>query len=368
MTTEQATGLYRSIHAHPGAVRALLADREGPTQAAERLAQCERIFLAGIGTSYHAANVGEYLLRSAGADAWAVRSFEFVHYPRPLRTGDGVIIISHRGSKLHGNLAVQRALEAHVPTVGITGKNSKMQGPDVLIETVEQDPSATHSISYVGALTRLGQIATHMAVLADNARQALRLEQGLAALPALMEDILAREGAVRQVAQEAAAHGRRLYYVGAGPNAVTGPEGALKAKEASYVTAEGFELEQAIHGPQVAFETEDLLIPISVPGPAEPRMADFLRAISEIGSRLWLIGDIPGERTDEETATLFARPGWSRFSLGDLSALPEELTPLLAALPVQLMAEFLAGARGTNADSFRADQEAYKRAGTRFHL
>jgi len=118
----------------------------------------------------------------------------------------------------------------------------------------------------------------------------------------------------------------------------------------------------------VAFETEDLLIPISVPGPAEPRMADFLRAISEIGSRLWLIGDIPGANTDEETATLFARPGWSHFSLGDLSALPEELTPMLAALPVQLMAEFLAAARGTNADSFRADQEAYKRAGTRFRL
>ncbi len=368
MTTEQATGLYRSIHAQPGAVRTLLADREGPAQAAERLAQCERIFLAGIGTSYHAANVGEYLLRLAGADAWAVRSFEFVHYPRPLRAGDGVIIISHRGSKLHGNLAVQRALAAHVPTVGITGKNSKMQGPDVLIETVEQDPSATHSVSYVGALTRLGQIAARMAALAGNTEQAQRLEQGLAALPALMEDILAREDEVRQVAQEAAAHGRRLYYVGAGPNAVTGPEGALKAKEASYVTAEGFELEQAIHGPQVAFEAEDLLIPISVPGPAEPRMADFLRAISEIGSRLWLIGDIPGANTDEETATLFARPGWSRFSLGGLSALPEELTPLLAALPVQLMAEFLAAARGTNADSFRADQEAYKRAGTRFRL
>ena len=164
------------------------------------------------------------------------------------------------------------------------------------------------------------------------------------------------------------AHQRRLYYIGAGPNAVTGPEGALKAKEASYVTAEGFELEQAIHGPQVAFETEDLLILISVPGPAEQRMADFLKALSEIGSRVWLIGDTPGERTDEETATLFARPGWSRFSLGDLSTLPEELTPLLAALPVQFLAEFLASARGTNADSFRADQEVYKRAGTRFRL
>ena len=389
MAEDSTTGLYRSIHAQPEAVRTLLADWDGPAQAAEKLAPTQRIFLAGIGTSYHAAVVGEYLLRLAGADAWALRSFEFVNYPRPLRPNDGVIVISHRGSKLHGNKAVQRAVEEGVVTVGITGKHSKMQGPDILIETVEQDPSSTHSISYIGALTRLGQIATRLADRLGHTALSQRLEQGLARLPALMEDILAREDEVRQIAQEAVAHSRRLYFLGAGPNAVTGPEGALKAKEAAYVTAEGFELEQAIHGPQVAFETEDLLIPISVRGPAQARMADLLLALSEIGPRVWLIGEAP----NAETAALFhppiiapdgaavdaqrrwsdglvPRPGWTRFTLAENTNgdLPEELTPLLAALPVQLLAEFLAAARGTNADSFRADQETYKRAGTRFRI
>ena len=139
---------------------------------------------------------------------------------------------------------------------------------------------------------------------------------------------------------------------------------ALKAKEAAYVTAEGFELEQAIHGPQVAFEKEDLLIPISVKGRAQARMADFLLAMSEIGSRIWLIGEAP----TTETAELFQHEGWARFGIDDGVDLPEVLTPLLAALPVQLLAEFLAAARGTNADSFRADQEAYKRAGQRFRI
>jgi glutamine---fructose-6-phosphate transaminase (isomerizing) len=358
------TGLYRSIHAQPQAVRELLADRAGPALAAERLASTGRLLLAGIGTSFHAAVVGEYLMRLAGADAWALRSFEFVNYPRPLYSNDGVIVISHRGSKLHGNLAVQRAVEAGVLTVGITGKNSKMQGADIIIETVEQDPSSTHSISYIGALTRLAQIAVHLARLKGYSEQAERLEWGLGQIPALMDHILAREAEVQQIAQEAVAHQRRIYFVGAGPNAVTAPEGALKAKEASYVTAEGFELEQAIHGPQVAFESEDLLIPISVKGPAQARIADFLLALSEIGSRVFLLGTAP----NAETAALFSRDGWTRFALCDDVALLEELTPMLAALPVQLLAEFLAGARGTNADSFRADQEAYKKAGTRFRI
>jgi glutamine---fructose-6-phosphate transaminase (isomerizing) len=362
--TESSTGLYRSIHAQPEAVRQLLADWDSPTQAAERLSKTGRILLSGIGTSFHAAIVGEYLLRLAGADAWAVRSFEFVNYPRPLRENDGVIVISHRGSKFHGSLAVQRAVQAKVLTIGITGKGSKMQGPELVIQTVEQDPSATHSISYIGALTRLGQIAARLAAQLGNTEQARRLERGLEQIPALMENILAREGEVRSIAQEAVAKQRRLYYVGAGPNAATSPEGALKAKEASYITAEGFELEQAIHGPQVAFEKEDLLIPIVVKGSAQARMTDFLLASSEIGSRIWLIGEAP----DAEVAALFNRDGWKRFAICDSADLPEELTPLVAALPVQLLAEYLAAARGTNADSFRAEQEAYKKMGMRFSI
>jgi glucosamine--fructose-6-phosphate aminotransferase (isomerizing) len=364
MPTESTTGLYRSIHAQPQAVRELLADWDGPARAAEKLSNAGRIFVSGIGTSYHASVVGEYLLRLVGVDAWAVRSFEFVHYPRPLRPDDGVIVVSHRGSKLHGIGALQRAVECGVSTVGITGKNSKMQGADVMIETVDQDPSSTHSISYVGALIRLSQVAVRLGALTGYEQQAERLRQGLAQLAALMEDILSREDEVRQIAQDAVAQSRRFYFVGAGPNAVTAPEGALKAKEAAYVTAEGFELEQAIHGPQVAFEVDDLLIPISVKGAAQSRMADFLLALSEIGSRVWLIGEAPGA----ETASLFSRQGWSRFAICDGADLPEELTPLLAALPVQLLADFLATARGTNADSFRKDQEAYDRAGLRFRI
>ena len=217
MPEQQSSGLYRSIHGQPAAVRALLREWDGPTRAAELLSRAQRIFVSGIGTSFHAATVGEYLLRLAGADAWAVRSFEFVHYPRPLRVDDAVIVVSHRGSKLHGNLAVERGLTGGVTTIGITGRNSKMQGATLILETVEQDPSSTHSISYIGALTRLAQVAARLAALNGNTEQARALEQGLERMPGLMEGILSRENDARQVANEAAAHNRRLYYIGAGP-------------------------------------------------------------------------------------------------------------------------------------------------------
>jgi glucosamine--fructose-6-phosphate aminotransferase (isomerizing) len=367
MADAKATHLYRAIHAQPEAVRTLLADQDGPAQAAEKLARAGRILIAGIGTSFHATQVGEYLLRMAGADAWAVRSFEFVNYPRPLRPDDAVIVISHRGTKMFSAMTVERAKEAGAITIGITGKNTQLPQADVMLETVEQDPSPTNSISYVGALTRLAQIAARLASLTGHAEQAQTLERGLSQMPALMENILAHEDEVQQVAQEAVQQQRRIYFVGGGPNAATATEGALKAKEASYVTTEGFELEQFLHGPEMAFEAEDLLIPINVEGAAQRRMADLLLAMSEVSTRVWLIGAAP----NAEAEALFQRPGWSRFALGDsaaLAAFPEALTPLLTALPVQLLSNFLAAARGTNADSFRQDHEPYKRARMRLQL
>lgn len=362
--TTNTTKLYQSIHAQPGAIQALLHDWVGPTQAAEQLFTKKRIFLSGIGTSYHAAQVGEYLFRFVGVDAWAVRSFELVHYPRLLHSDDAVIVISHRGSKLQGTLALQRTQEAGIFTLGITGKSSKMQGANMIIETVEQDPSSTHSISYTSALTRIGQIAIRLGTLAGRNEQAHRLQQELERIPELIQAMLASEEQIQIIAQDAIAQQRRIYFVGAGPNAPTATEGALKAKESAYITAEGFELEQAIHGPQTAFEPGDLVIPISVKGPAQNRLGDFLLAQSEIGTHVWLIGEVP----TAETAALFAQANWSRFALTNDEDLLEELTPLLAVVPLQLLSDFLAAARGTNADSFRLEHEAYKRAGARFQL
>ncbi len=359
--TTTTTALYRAIHAQPQAIRELLVDWDGPTQAAQELNTRERIFLAGIGTSYHAACIGEYLFRLAGVDAWAVRSYDFVTYPRPLRSDDGIVVISHRGSKVHGIGAVQRAKQAGILTVGITGKGSQMRDVDIVLETVGQEVSSAHSISFTGTLTRLAQIAARLAALRGNTQVAQQIEQGLGLLPTSIEQVFLHEDTLKRVAQDVVAQQRRLFFVGAGPNAAIAPEGALKAKEAAYVTAEGLELEQAIHGPFVGFEANDLVVIVSVQGPAQPRIGDFLHALHEIGARVLLLGTIPTADT-----ALFTSDGWTHLALQ--ADMVEELTPLLTVVPLQLLADFLASARGVNADVFRKDQEAYERASATFRL
>ena len=74
--------MYQSMHRQPSDLRRLLEVGWAPAAAAaERLANVRRVFTVGIGTSYHAALVGAWLLRAAGSDARAISSFDFAVYP-----------------------------------------------------------------------------------------------------------------------------------------------------------------------------------------------------------------------------------------------------------------------------------------------
>jgi glucosamine--fructose-6-phosphate aminotransferase (isomerizing) len=104
--------MYQTMHRQPADLRRLLETGWEPArQAAELLAPASRVFVVGVGTSYHAALVGEWLLRAAGMDARAVLSFDFAAYPRqyPLGQGDAVIVMAHSGVKTFTMQALERA-------------------------------------------------------------------------------------------------------------------------------------------------------------------------------------------------------------------------------------------------------------------
>ena len=99
-------------------------------QAAGIIAGAERIWITGIGTSYHAALVGEWLLRSTGKDVRAVTSFDFATYPDqfPLGPTDAVIVQAHTGVKSYSALALQRAVTAGVPVISIGSETAEHPG------------------------------------------------------------------------------------------------------------------------------------------------------------------------------------------------------------------------------------------------
>ncbi|MHB8646063.1 MAG: SIS domain-containing protein [Thermomicrobiales bacterium] len=351
--TDQSAGpyaMYTTMHRQPADVRMLLAEGwEGASEAAALLAGAARVFVVGIGTSFHAAQIGAYLLRTAGADARAVDSYEFATYPYTLHGEDAVIVMAHTGRKQYSARAVELATAAGVPCIGISGRDSEMSGDGLalVLRTVARETSAAYTASHLGALTMLAQIATAL-----GERQGVAAVRGwrdaLAALPEQIDDVLRREGEIEHVARAMFAANCRIFCIGAGPNAATATEASLKARETAYMTIDGMSLEQFLHGPMVTVNPDDRIVAIAAAGPGMTRLGQVCNALRLIGTPLWIVG-----------AAIEGIPDAPRFALPDL---PEPLSPLLAVVPVQLLAYYFAVAKGTNPDTFRRDDPRYRTA------
>jgi glucosamine--fructose-6-phosphate aminotransferase (isomerizing) len=346
------SALYSSILSQPELIHDTLERCEPEARrAAEIVARARRVFLAGTGTNSHAAVVGEHLLRSVGVDAWATTHFDFVTYPRPLSADDAVIALSHTATTQYGNRTIARAREAGCPVVGITGQDSGMEGPDIVLAVSPKERSDTYTVSYTATLAVLALIA----VRAGEQRGAdtSDLATALLEVSAHVADLLDRYQ--EQIASEAelGTQAGRIVLVGAGPNAVTAREGALKTKESSYLVAEGFELETFLHGGLQAVDAGNLGIVIAAYGRALARTKDVARALNTVGAHPLIVADeraVDGLPDLGDTQVIAFHP------------VPEPLSPLLAVIPLQLLAAFMAELRGTNPDNFRFDEERYKRA------
>lgn len=362
--------MYDAIRLQPQAlVEVLEKNAAGIDAFAARASSSERLFLVGIGTSYHAARVGEYLFRryAGSLDVRAVHSFDFALYGPDLTPRDCVIALSHRGAKRYTTLALQRARQAGCQTALVTGQGTKFSPklsstrsfseeelvsgrPPVVFETVEQERSAAHTVSYTAAVSVLASLAGGIGRYRGGSGALSGSFVG-AELPGALRAALGVEGEVEALAREHVGR-RRIWLAGAGPGAVVAEEAALKIKETSYLQAEGMSTETMLHGPFQCVEAEDLFVlvaPGGGPPGAQGRTLEVAGLAAEIGAACFVVGD-GSEGSVGEAGHL------------SVAAVPEPFGALTCLVPLQLFAYHLALARGTNPDGFRAEDPRFARA------
>lgn len=352
--------MYDNILGQPSAIaRVLNGERDSVRALAQSVNSAERVHVVGIGTSWHASLVGEHLLRTIGGrqDARAWNSYEFCAYPPSLGAGDLVIVMSHRGTKMYSAQALEMAKAggAHTALVTGIGSGGKLELAEVVLRTSPQDRSAAFTISHTTAMTALAMLATEVGVEAGRA-EARELQRSLTRLPRLVEAALAPEPEVRQWARQSV-DVKRSYFIGWGPNASTAYEVALKLKEAAYVTTEGFQLEQYLHGPFVATEPGCMVAFIAPPGPGRGRATTIIEAANAVGAHTVAIFQEGDEELSRLVKTAIAMP-----------AAPEALTPIVYLAPLQLFTYWLAVELEHNPDVFRLDDPIYKAARQKYQL
>ena len=352
--TQHPFNMYRHIMDQPDAVRSVVSgNRAHIDEVASRISDCERVFLVGIGTSYHAAQVVEHFMREygGGIQAYPVHSFDFALYGPTMSERDCVVIISHKGTKAYSVRALEKATEAGAQSVLITGLGleGKPDNADHVIETVPLEQSSTYTISYTGALAAMGLLAERIGFhrTGESSVSQLFFEQEL---PAAIEAGTRFDDEMKTWAEQWIDR-RRIWLTGGGPSAVNAAEVALKIKEAAYLQAEGIHVEQFLHGALQNTEPDDVFVLIAPAGAAQSRVFQFAEAVREIGAPYLVVSDgTAGEIIGNAFAAI------------DVPAVPEPFTALTSLVPLQLLSYHLALTAGTHPDTFRLDDERFARA------
>jgi glucosamine--fructose-6-phosphate aminotransferase (isomerizing) len=297
-----------TMDTQPAELQRLLGDTDPARAAAERIAG-RRTWLVGIGTSWHAAHHGAWLLGEAGLDARALHAADTAQYGNGFDAADAVIVLSHTGGTGYTMQALEAARAVGAAIVFVSGVG---KGGDV--ETVAAETSYAYTASHTGALLRLAQISGALgASLGD-----------LSAVPAAVARVLEAPGPVIEPPA------RLVELIGAGPNAWTAQEGALKIRESAYVATEGLGSEQFLHGPSVALDSQDTLVVLDGGGPGAERTLGIADAMDVTGARVVRIT----ERDLGEPLSVFPLTIW-----------------------VQRIAVELSEARGVSPDRFRYEED-----------
>ena len=341
--------LYECIHDQPQAIRQVLDSQREPAKAlAERIEAARRVHIVGIGSSWHASLVGEYLLRQVGGrhDARAWNSFEFDAYPPDLNGEDVVIVISHSGRRRYSRRALERAKNAGavIALVTSTGSEGQLNLADVVLRTSYRDKSATHTIAHTTAMSALMMVAVELGRHESDRTSALQK------LPDAVAAALRLAPQMQCLAKQ---HKDALWYIfaGWGSNTPTAYELALKINEAAYPVATAFQLEQYLHGPFCATTEGCVVTFIAPPGPGYERALELVRANKETGAKVVaLVREGDGEMASIADHSIF------------LPEVPEFLTPVVYLVPLHLFTYWLAMEMGRNPDMFRRHEPRHAAA------
>ncbi len=314
----------------------------------ERLNQAQKITIIACGTSWHAGLIGEYLIEEFARIPVEVEYASEFRYRNPIISEkDIVIAISQSGETADTMAAIKMAKERGAFVYGICNV------VDSSISRVTDAGSYTHAGPEIGVastkaftaqLTVLSLIALklgkHNGHLSN--QEFMRLITELEAIPQRVEEVLE---STHEITKEIARHfvdAQNFLYLGRGYNFPAALEGALKLKEISYIHAEGYPAAEMKHGP-IALIDENM--PIVIIAPKQGHYDKIVSNVQEIKARGGKVIAVVN-KGDTQVASV------ADYVI-EIPETSECFSPIIASVPLQLLAYYVAVFRGNNVDQPR---------------
>ncbi len=313
----------------------------------EKFLKAKRIIITACGTSWHAGLIGKYAIEEFARIPVEVEYSSEFRYRKPVINPDDLVIaISQSGETADTLAAVELAKENGAFIFGICN----VVGASI--------PRNTHSGCYTHAGPEIGvastkaftaqvTVLTMLALMIGKEKATiteelyLKIVHELGQIPAKITEILKQDARIAEFAKTFT-YAQNFIYLGRGYNFPVALEGALKLKEISYIHAEGYPAAEMKHGPIALISQE---MPVVVIATSAGMYEKVVSNIQEIKARK---GRIISVVTDGDVVV----KNLSDYSIS-IPDTEECLVPLLASIPLQLLAYHIAVVKGCNVDQPR---------------
>jgi glucosamine--fructose-6-phosphate aminotransferase (isomerizing) len=348
--------MAKEIHEQPEVVGHTLAhyiDMVGETVALPGplpfdWSKLKRLSISACGTAFYAGLVAKYWFeRFAKLPVEIDIASEFRYRGAPLEAGDLAIFISQSGETADtlATLRYAREMKQHILSVVNVTSSTIARESDVVMPTLAGPEIGVASTK---AFTCQLSVLACLALAAGRARGHLsaedekKLVQALVAVPRLMAQALTLEPQIEKLSHDLAKV-KDVLYLGRGTSFPIALEGALKLKEISYIHAEGYAAGELKHGPIALIDETMPVIVIAPHDRVFEKTVSNMQEVAARGGKIILVTDPKGatEATIESLETLM------------LPEMASTVTPLVYAIPVQLIAYHTAAAIGTDVDQPR---------------
>ncbi len=346
----------KEIYEQPHAIQECLRGRVDPTGTVsipeleavkERLATIDRVYVVGCGTASYAAQVGAYLIQDwVGLPATMQVGSEMRYSPPPIDARTLVIGVSQSGETADTLAPLKMASERGAMVVVVTnvvGSAITREADAVCYLQAGPEIAVASTKAFVTQVLVLQMLALQMARFRGTLSES-RLRtfgRALRTLPRLAAETLKVAPQVKKLALRFA-NVRDFIFIGRGVGFPIAMEGALKLKELSYVHAEGYAAGELKHGPIALLDPQTPLLAIATQGAIYDKVVSNVAEARARSAPVIAVATQGDEHIERYAHDVIYVP-----------ETPEAISPVIAVLPLQVLAYEIAVARGTDVDQPR---------------
>ena len=348
--------MLKEIHEQPTSLRNAMRgrlDRENATAKfgglnlmASQLRNVDRIILTGCGTSWHSAMVGEYLIEELARLPVEVEYASELRYRNPPLDRDTLVFGLTQSGETADTLAALREMKRkghHTLAIcNVIGSSIAQAADGGIYLHAGPEIGVASTKAFTSQLCVLSMLALHFGRLRHLSFEAgLRIIDQLENLPNLVETALGCDAQVRRVAEKYY-QATNFLYLGRNYNFPTALEGALKLKEISYIHAEGYPAAEMKHGPIALVDAHTPSVFIVSQSSVYDKVMSNLQEVKARGGPVIAIVD----KVDDQLRSL-------ADDLIEIPSCEDFLQPIVASIPLQLLAYHIAVLRGCDVDKPR---------------